>query len=243
MSVSVGSPSPGAVRYQESRPRLPAMTIVLVAASVHLVAAAATYRDVVTDLYALFAAAPQLSVMARGLTKLLAISVFLPPILPTLLLAACAIRLRGAPRGVGVGRWLALGCATLAADSALRALGVLAAPPPANLGDALDLQNRLAPGVRMIAELAGAQPGPAVGYWLAIFTLGAMGAIGCSARALHEAERASRQPSVGRRRRHGDGGIGALQSLLAALGGYLLLGALGKVALPVATQLVLKLFG
>lgn len=221
---------------------VPPATIVVVAACVHLLAAAVMYRDVVTDLYALFAATPQLSVMARGLTRLLATSVFLPPILPALLLAGAALRLRGGAARADVARWLAIGCAALAVDQLLRAVGVVVAPAPVSPGDALDLQNRLAPGARIVAELLGARPGPVAGYWLASLTLGAVGVVFSVARALHADELASMEPAARRRRRRA-GGIAAFQAACVALGAYLLLGALGRVALPVATQLFLKLFG
>lgn len=243
MSVSIGTPVRADRSASSPDSRGGAVTIAVIAACVHLLAAAVTYRDVVTDLYALFAQAPQLSVMARGLTRLLAVSIFLPPILPALLLGAAALWLRDGIRHFEVARSLALGCAALAADSALRALGVLVAPAPANLGEVLDLQNRLAPGARTVAALVGAQPGPGVEYWLAIFTLGALGAIWFVARAVQAAELASLEPRTGRRRRRGAGGVAAFQALVVALGAYLALGALGKAALPVATQLFLKLFG
>jgi hypothetical protein len=124
----------------------------------------------------------------------------------------------------------------------LRALGVVVAPAPANLGDALDLQNRLAPGARMVAELAGAQPGPVVGYWLATLTLGAFGVVFAVARALHVGELASVGSAARHRRRRAEG-LAAFQAACVAIGAYLVLVALGRVALPVATQLFLKLFG
>lgn len=221
---------------------VPATTIVVAATCVHLVAAAAMYRDLVTDLYALLAATPQLSVMARGLTRLLATSAFLPPILPTLLIVGATLRLQRVTARPEVAQSLALGCVALAADGALRAAAVLVAPPPSNVGDALDLQNRLAPGGRTIAQLAGIEPGPVAGYWLAILTLGAVGATVAVARAFYHAELAAAAPA-GRRRRRGADGVVAVQATCLAIGAYLLLGALGRVALPVMTQLFLKLFG
>lgn len=219
-----------------------ATTIVVTAICVHLVAAAVMYRDLVADLYALLAATPQLSVMARGLTRLLATSAFLPPILPTLLLVAATLRLRRVTARPQVAQPLALGCAALAVDGVLRAAAVLVAPPPSNLGDALDLQNRLAPGGRTIAQLAGIEPGPVAGYWLAILTLGAVGAIVAVARAFYLAELAATAPA-GRRRRRGADGVIAFQAACVAIGAYMLLGALGRLALPVVMQLFLKLFG
>ena len=221
---------------------VPPATIVLAAICVHLLAAAVIYRDVVTDMYALFAATPRLTVMARGLTRLLATSAFLPPILPALLLLGAALWLRGGASRPEPARWLAFGCAVLALDQLLRAVGVVAAPAPPNLGDALDLQNRLAPGARMVAELIGARPDPVVGYWLSTLTVGAAGVVFAVARALHAGEVAALQPAARRRRRRADG-VAAFQAACAANGAYLLLGAVGRVALPVATQLFLELFG
>lgn len=222
---------------------VPATTIVVAATCVHLVAAALMYRDLVTDLYALLAAAPQLSVMARGLTRLLAATVFLPPILPTLLLVGTTLRLRSATPRPQVAQPLALGCVALAVDGALRAAAVLVAPPPSNLGDALDLQNRLAPGGRTIAHIVGIEPGPVAGYWLAILTLGAVGTVVAVARAFYDDARERSAPAGRRRRRRDADGVIAFQAACLAIGAYLLLGALGRVALPVATQLFLKLFG
>lgn len=240
MTVSIDARGRARALTPHSDVRVSPAAIVLAATCVHLLAAAVMYRDVVTDLYALFAATPQLSVMARGLTRLLATSVFLPPILPALLLAGAALWLRGG--AADVARWLAIGCAALAVDQLVRAVGVVVAPAPANLGDALDLQNRLAPGARMIAELAGTRPGPVVGYWLASLTLGAVGVVFSVARALHAEALVSMGPAARRRRRRA-GGVAGFQAACVAIGAYLLLGALGRVALPVATQLFLKLFG
>ena len=242
MSVAMGSSAAAGIPASGSGSRVGPAAVLVISIGLHLLAATVMYRDVVTDLYALFAQSPQLSVMARGLTRLLATSIFLPPILPALLLAATALWLRDRAGHPDVARELVLGCAALAADSMLRALGVLVAPPPANVGEALDLQNRLAPGARTIATLAGVQPGPGVEYWLAIFTLGAVGAIWFVARALQAAELSALRPHV-RRRRRGAGGVAAFQATITAFGAYVALGALGKAALPVATQLFLKLFG
>src|SRR5687768_16335917 len=201
---------------------VPATTIVVAAACAHLVTAAVMYRDLVTDLYALLAATPQLSVMARGLTRLLATSAVLPPILPTLLLVGATLRLRVVTARPQVAQSLALGCVALAVDGALRAAAVLDAPAPSNLGDVLDLQNRLAPGGRMIAQLAGIEPGPVAEYWLAILTLGAVGTIVAVARAFHLAELAASAPNGRRRRRRGADGVVAFQAACVAIGAYML---------------------
>lgn len=228
-------------RAMLARP-FPAAMIVAGCIAVHLLAAALIYRDLVRDLYPLFDAAPRLLVLEHGLTRLTAATVFLPPVVPSVLVVLVALWLGAGRRAEGVTRWLALAVVPLAVDSVMRAIGVLLAPSPSSIGELLDLPSRFSLGPRLVLDLAGIQPGPATGYWAVVCTAAAIVSAWCVGRAILAAEAAERQ-AVGRRRRRGHGAIDSLQVGVAVGGTWIALAFAGQVALPFATQLFLKLFG
>lgn len=219
----------------------PVAPVVAACIAVHLLAAAAIYHDLARDLYALFDATPRLLVLERGLTRLTAASVFLPPIIPTTLVTIVALWLGAGRRQNAVARWLALALVPLAADGVLRAVGVLVAPPPANIGELLDLPTRFSPGPRLLLDLIGIRPSPNVMYWTVVATIAAAVSAWCVARALLAAEDEERA-GVGRRRR-GHTAIDTVQVGVAVTGCWIALAFAGQVALPWATQLFLKAFG
>lgn len=222
--------------------RFPVAPVVAACIAVHLLAAAVVYHDLARDLYALFDATPRLLVLERGLTRLTAASVFLPPIIPVALVAIVAVWLGGARRLGTVARWLALALVPLAIDGVLRAVGVLIAPPPSNMGELLDLPARFSPGARMLLDLAGIRPSPNLMYWAVVATAAAAVSAWCVARALLAAEDAERE-AAGRRNRRGHTMIDTLQIGVAVTGCWIALAFAGQVALPLATQLFLKVFG
>jgi len=220
----------------------PAAPVVAACIAIHLLAAAAIYHDLARDLYALFDATPRLLVLERGLTRLTAASVFLPPVIPTTLVAVVALWLGAARRRAEVARWLALALVPLAVDGVLRAIGVLIAPPPVNMGELLDLPARFSPGPRLLLDLVGSRPSASLMYWAVVTTIAAIVSAWCVARALLAAEDAERE-AAGRRNRRGHTTIDALQVGVAVAGCWIALAFAGQVALPWATQLFLKVFG
>ena len=235
---------PPGQRIRRPRPAssaVPAAILVAVCAAVHLLAAAVVYHDLVGDLYSLFDANPRLLVLEHGLVRLTAASVFLPPLVPAALLAGSALWLGQARRMPGVARWLAFGAVPLAADSVLRAIGVVIAPAPTTIGELLDLPSRFSLGPRLVLDLAGVRPPASLAYWVVICTAAAGISAWCVARALLAAERA---PDASRRLHHRrTSEIEALQVGVATAGAWIALAFAGQVALPWATQLFLRVFG
>lgn len=242
--ISGAPPGDVARRWRRARVQrlFPVAPVVAACIAVHLLAAAAVYHDLARDLYALFDATPRLLVLERGLTRLTAASVFLPPVIPTALVAVVALWLGAARRCDDVARWLALALVPLAADGVLRAVGVLIAPPPSNMGELLDLPARFSPGPRLLLDLAGIRPSANVMYWAVVTTIAAVVSAWCVARALLAAEDAERE-AAGRRNRRGHTAIDTLQVGVAVAGCWTALAFAGQVALPWATQLFLKVFG
>ena len=220
----------------------PGAVVIAACVAIHLLAAALVYRRLAGDLYALFDATPRLLVLEHGLTRLTAVTVFLPPVIPTTLLIAAALRLGRRRRDPDTTRWLALSLVPLAIDSVLRMIGILLAPPPANVGELLDLPVRFSLGPRLVLDLAGVQPSPALGYWAVVATIPALISAWCVARALLAAEDAERE-GVGRRRRRRSAPLDALQVGVAVAGTWVLIAFAGQVALPWAAQLFLQTFG
>lgn len=221
---------------------LPGALVVASCAAIHLLAAALVYRRLAGNLYTLFDATPRLLVLEHGLTRLTAVTVFLPPVVPTTLVVASALWLGRRRHDPDTTRWLALSLVPLAIDSVLRMIGILLAPPPANVGELLDLPVRFSLGPRLALDLAGANPSPALGYWAVVATIPALISAWCVARALLTAEDAERE-AVGRRRRRQRAPLDALQVGLAVAGTWVLIAFAGQVALPWAAQLFLKAFG
>ncbi len=231
-------------RIRRARPAPSAKPVAMLVAgslAIHLLAAAVVYHDVVRDLYALFDANPRLLILEHGLVRLTALSVFLPPVVPALLLAGTALWLGQARRLPGVARWLALGAVPLAADGVLRAIGVVIAPAPSSIGELLDLPSRFSLGPRLLLDLAGVRPPASIAYWVVICTVAAAVSAWCVARALLAAERAA--DDARRPHRQGSSAMAALQVGVATAGVWLALGFAGQVALPWATQLFLRAFG
>lgn len=219
-----------------------ALLVVAACAAVHLLAAAVMYRTLAADLYALFDATPRLLVLERGLVRLTAVTVFLPPVIPTTLVLAAALWLGGRRRHAAVARWLALSLVPLAIDGVLRTIGVMLAPAPANVGELLDLPARFSFGPRLFLDLTAVHPSPGLGYWAVVATLPAAFSAWCVARALLAAEEAERQ-AVARRRRRRRETLDAVQVGVAVGGTWIALAFAGQVVLPWAAQLFLKVFG
>lgn len=228
-------------RTVDARP-FPVSLIVAACIAVHLLAAALLYRDLAPELYALFDATPRLLVLEQGLRRLTATTVFLPPVVPTVLVIAATFwlgRRRSLPH---VARWLALSVVPLAIDGIFRAIGVILAPPPSNMGELLDLPMRFSVGPRLLLDLAGAHPSAGVLYWSVVATIPAALSAWCVARALLAAEDAEREAAA-RRRRRTRSSIDALQVGVAVVGSWIALAFAGQVVLPWAVQLFLKAFG
>lgn len=225
-----------------SSPSSGALLIVASCAAVHLLAAALMYRSVVADLYAIFDATPRLLVLEHGLARLTAVTVFLPPVIPTTLVVAAALWLGSQRRHAEVARWLALSLVPLAIDGGFRTIGVILAPAPANVGELLDLPVRFSFAPRLLLDLAGAHPSPGVAYWAVVATVPAAVSAWCVARSLLAAEEAERE-AVGHRRRRKRETLDAVQVGVAVVGSWIALAFAGQVALPWAAQLFLKIFG
>jgi hypothetical protein len=233
---------PRTVARGRSSPSPDALLVVASCAAVHLLAAALIYRTLVADLYALFDATPRLLVLERGLTRLTAVTVFLPPVIPTTLVVAVALWLGRQRRHPEVARWLALSLVPLAIDGVLRTIGVMLAPAPANVGELLDLPVRFSLAPRLLLDLAGGHPSPGLAYWAVVATVPAAISAWCVARALLAAEEGERE-AIGRRRRRKREAFDAAQVGAAVAGTWMALAFAGQVALPWAAQLFLKIFG
>jgi hypothetical protein len=183
-----------------------------------------------------------LLVLERGLTRLTAVTVFLPPVIPTTLVVAAALWLGTARRHAAVARWLALSLVPLAIDGVFRTIGVMIAPPPANMGELLDLPARFSFAPRLFLDLAAVRPSPGLGYWAVVATVPAAISAWCVARALLAAEDAERE-AVGHRRRRRRETLDAVQVGVAVAGTWIALALAGQAALPWAAQLFLQLFG
>lgn len=228
-------------RSLDARP-FPASLVVAACIAVHLLAAALLYRDLAHELYTLFDATPHLLVLEQGLRRLTVATVFLPPVIPTALIVCAALwlgRRRSLPE---VGRWLAFAVVPLAIDGIFRMIGVVLAPPPANMGELLDLPMRFSFGPRLLLDLAGMHPSAGMLYWAVVATVPAAISAWCVARALLAAEDAARE-AAGRRRRRSTSSVDALQVGLAVAGTWIALAFAGQVALPWAVQLFLEAFG
>ena len=225
-----------------SSPSSSAFLVIAACAAVHLLAAALMYRTVVADLYALFDATPRLLVLEHGLARLTAVTVFLPPVIPTTLVVAATLWLGRQRRHAEVARWLALSLVPLAMDGVLRTIGVMLAPAPANVGELLDLPVRFSFAPRLLLDLVGARPTPGLAYWAVVATVPAAISAWCVARALLAAEDVEREAVVHRRRRK-RATLDAVQVGVAVAGTWIALAFAGQVALPWAAQLFLKIFG
>ena len=228
-------------RAANARP-FPTFLVVAACIAVHLLAAALLYRDLAPELYALFDATPRLLVLEQGLRRLTATTVFLPPVIPTTLVVCAALWLGRRRSLPDVGRWLAFSIVPLALDGIVRTIGVVLAPPPANMGELLELPVRFSVGPRPLLDLAGLHPSPGILYWSVVATLPAAVSAWCVARALLAAEDAERE-AAGRRRRRAASSMDALQVGVAVAGTWIALAVAGQVALPWAVQLFLEAFG
>jgi hypothetical protein len=218
------------------------VTVVSICVAVHLLAAAVIYRDMARDLYTLFDASPRLLVLERGLVRLTAISVFLPPLIPTALLGGAALWLGRARRDAEVACWLSLAAVPLAIDGLLRAVGVIIAPTPANIGELLELPTRFSLGPRMVLDLMDVRPTPGVGYWVVVCTLAAAVSAWYVARAISVAESLG-EDMPARPRPHHTATMDALRAGTVVAGSWLALAFAGQVVLPWATQFVLQMLG
>ena len=234
--------SPRAAARSRSAHSHTALLVVASCAAVHLLAAALMYRTLVADLYVLFDATPRLLVLERGLTRLTAVTVFLPPVIPTTLVIAAALWLGRGRRHAAVARWLALSLVPLAIDGVFRTIGVMIAPAPANMGELLDLPVRFSFAPRLFLDLASVHPSPVLGYWAVVATIPAAISAWCVARAVLAAEDAERE-AVGHRRRRRRETLDAVQVGVAVAGTWIALAFAGQVALPWAAQLFLQLLG
>ena len=224
------------------RRSFPAAILIASCLAIHLLAASLVYRELAGDLYAIFDATPRLLVLERGLTRLTAATVFLPPVVPTALVILAALWLGRRRTLPDVGRWLALSLVPLAADGVLRAVGVLIAPAPVNVGELLDLPVRFSPGPRLLLDLVGARPAPGLAYWAVVATVPAAISAWCVARALIAAEDAERE-ALPRRRRRPRATLDAMQVAVSVSGTWIALALAGQFALPWAAQLFLQTFG
>jgi hypothetical protein len=224
-------------------PSWPAYQLVVGCAAAHLIAAAIVYRDLIPNLYEIFDANPRLLVLEHGLARLTALMTFLPPVVPTLLILGAAGWVGAARREREVGRWLALALLPLAADSALRALGVVIAPPAEHPAELFDLPSRFSPGPRMLADLLGFHPRGVVMYWLVVWSFAAMTSVYCVARALRAAEDAALDPLERLRRQRRGNPFGSIQALIVSAGTLAGITAVGQFALPTMMQLLLRLLG
>ena len=223
-------------------PPFPGLILVASCVAIHLLAATLVYRRLAGDLYAIFDATPRLLVLEQGLTRLTATTVFLPPVVPTALIVIAALWLGRRRRLPDVGRWLALSLVPLAIDGVLRAVGVLLAPAPVNVGELLDLPVRFSFGPRLLLDLVGAHPAPSLAYWAVVATVPAAISAWCVARAIMAAEDAEREALLRRRRRH-HATLDAMQVAVSVSGTWVALALAGQVALPWAAQLFLQTFG
>ncbi|MBC7975843.1 MAG: hypothetical protein H7138_12775 [Myxococcales bacterium] len=218
--------------------------LIAVAVAMHVIAASLLYSHLVRALYSLIEDAPRLAALERGLVRILAASVYLPPFAPSILLIAAVLWLGSARRDPRVTRWLSYGALAVAFDSLLRLIGVWLAAPPATVGELLDLPARFSPGPRMFAELAGVPVvGSAAIYWSVVCSLAALVTVFCVSRALLFAEDAAADPVERRRRQTRGQTIAAVQSGIVTVFAFAVIAFLGQLALPVATQLFLRTFG
>lgn len=242
----ISAPSPGRLVDRGARapraPRVSAPVILAACVAIHLLAAALVYRVLARDLYALFEATPRLLVLEQGLRRLTAATVFLPPVIPVALVVVATLWLGKRRRYPGVGRWFVLSLIPLAVDGVFRAIGVLLAPAPANMGELLDLPTRFSFGPRLLLDLAGGHPSPALAFWAVVVTVPAVISAWCVGRALVAAEDAEREVAM-RRRRRKRATLDTLQVGVAVAGTWIALAFAGQVALPWAAQLFLQLFG
>ena len=217
---------------------------VLLAVSVHLVTASALYAYLVRALYLVLADTPRLVVLERGLVRILAASIFLPPVTPTLLLlgaTAWAGRERHEPV---VGRLLSVGALALAGDSACRLLGVLLSARASAVGELIDLPARSSPGPRMLASALGHDvSGNALVYWSVVCSFAAIAVVVLVARAVVATERARLDPVERRRRAIRGDTIAFVQALAVSAIAFVAIAFAGEVALPPVTQLFLRVFG
>lgn len=228
--------------HPAARRSFPASLVVAACLAVHLLAAALLYRDLAPELYALFDATPRLLILEQGLRRLTTVTVFLPPVIPTMLVVAAALWLGRRRSLPDVTRWLALSVVPLALDGVVRTIGVVLAPAPANMGELLELPVRFSVGPRLLIDLAGLHPSPGILYWAVVATLPAAMSAWCVARALLAAEDAEREAASRRRRRRASS-MDALQVGVAVAGSWIALAFAGQVALPWAVQLFLAAFG
>ena len=210
----------------------------------HIVAASLIYSRLVGVLYSLIEDTPRLAVLERGLVRLLAASVYLPPFAPSILLIGAASWLASTRRERRVARMLSFGVVALAADTVMRMIGVLLAAPPVTVGELLDLPARFSPGPRMFAELLGIPIGGSGAlYWSVVVSLAALTTIACASRALLFAEQAEADPAQLRRRRARGQTIAGVQHAVVSVVAFVLIAFIGQLALPLATQLFLRMFG
>lgn len=217
---------------------------VVLAVCVHVIAASALYAYLVRALYVALADTPRLVVLERGLVRILAASIFLPPVAPTLLLLAAAVWVGRERREPAVGRLLSAGALALAADSACRLLGVLLAAPASSVGELIDMPARFSPGPRMLASAVGHEvSGHALVYWSVVCSFAAIAVVVLTARAVVESERARLDPVERRRRAVRGDTIAYAQALVVTAIAFASIAFAGEIALPPVTQLFLRLFG
>ena len=231
-------------RPDRKRERAGIGSLIALSLAAHVVAASLLYSRLVHDLFSLIEDTPRLAALERGLVRILAASVYLPPFAPSVLLIVATLWVGSARRDPRVARMLSYGAIALAFDSLMRVIGVWWAEPPVTVGELLDLPARFSPGPRMFAELVGI---PIVGsgaiYWSVVCSLAALVTVYCVSRALLYAEDAGTDPVERRRRKARGQSIASLQHAIMSVVAFIAIAFLGQLALPLATQLFLRTFG
>lgn len=226
------------------RPAMAASSLLLVAIGIHVIAASLIYFRLVHELYALLEDTPRLLVLERGLVRLLAVSVYMPPFAPTVLLSATTFWVGAARREPNVAHTLSYGALAIASDSLLRLLGTWLAQPVATVGEVLDLPVRYSPGPRMVAALLGHEvTGSTVLYWSVVCSFAAAIVVWCVARSLLGAEWWRLDPVERRRRVARGNSIVTAQCAFVSVAAFFAIAFVGLLALPPATQLFLQTFG
>ena len=178
-------------------PRVAPAWVIAATFGVHTAAASLMFLRLAPLLHARLAASANPGhalALERGLQRLLAAQLVMPPVVPLLVAAGVVVAVRRARHLNAVRFWLAAGLVPLAIEQAGRLVDVWLADAPRTAGDVFTLAGRFSLGVRPLLVLASVSPGPIAGHWLDLLTLTAGASALAWAHALAIADRAYGPP-------------------------------------------------
>ena len=222
-------------------PVMEPLRILVVGVGLYVAAATATLvmlRPILGELLDV-PTAPQLTVMGRGLQRLLIAFLYVPSVAAILTIATLWVSGGPRRRKTEFLAWLYAGFFPFALEHIGNAIVVFLRDRPTNPAEVIALTNAFSPGPRLVAETFDWTLGPHTFYWLSAFSLAGLGAVYCWGRALIIAS----ADESGTRTLRAPDRFDRWTSIARAGGVYVIAVAIVSASSAVAIRTFLSLFG